>query len=29
MTDTRNIISFYDLPEEWQAEAISNLEEFA
>ena len=29
MEDTRNIISFYDLPEEWQTEAISNLDEFA
>ncbi len=27
--EIRNIISFYDLPEEWQAEAISNLDEFA
>ena len=27
--ETRNIISFWELPEEWQKEAISNLDEYA
>jgi len=27
--ETANIISFYELSEEWQAEAISNLDEYA
>ena len=27
--ETRNIISFWELPEEWQTEAISNLDEYA
>jgi len=26
---TANIISFYELPEDWQKEAVSNLDEYA
>lgn len=29
MIETRRIISFYDLSEDWQKEAISNLDEYA